>query len=94
MYEIPPGARTGTHRHIAEELLLVLEGSGIDDHDGSRASVGGRRPHLHPAHGRALHCNEGDRRARLVSVWSHHPANEFLGGFEHIADASGLAVAP
>jgi hypothetical protein len=21
-------------------------------------------------------------------VWSHHPANEFLGGFEHIADAS------
>ena len=34
------------------------------------------------------HANDGDDVVRLVSVWSHHPANEFLGGFEHIADAT------
>ena len=30
--EIPPGSRSGKHRHMAEEVLLVLEGSGYDLH--------------------------------------------------------------
>lgn len=30
--EIPPGARSGKHRHMAEEYLLVLEGRGYDLH--------------------------------------------------------------
>ncbi|HET9671660.1 MAG TPA: cupin domain-containing protein [Actinomycetota bacterium] len=88
VYEVPPGERTGTHRHIAEELLLVLQGSGVEEHDGSTHRFeAGDLICIPPmaAHARA---NDGDGLLRLVSVWSHHPANEFLGGFEHIADAS------
>lgn len=30
--EIPPGGRSGKHRHMAEEFLYVLEGTGYDLH--------------------------------------------------------------
>jgi quercetin dioxygenase-like cupin family protein len=32
MQEIPPGSRSGKHRHMAEECLFVLEGRGYDLH--------------------------------------------------------------
>ncbi len=32
MQVIPPGSRSGKHRHLAEEYLYVLEGSGYDVH--------------------------------------------------------------
>jgi quercetin dioxygenase-like cupin family protein len=32
MLIIPPGSRSGKHRHLAEECLYVLEGSGYDLH--------------------------------------------------------------
>jgi len=32
MQEIPPGSRSGKHRHMAEELFYVLEGKGYDLH--------------------------------------------------------------
>ena len=86
MYEIAPGGRTGAHRHIAEELLLVLEGSGVDEHDGSEHAWAAGDLICIPPMAAHLHANDGDVTARLVSVWSHHPANEYLGGFEHISD--------
>jgi len=88
MYEIAPGQRTGSHRHIAEELLLVLEGTGFEDHDGSTHAFEAGDLICVPPMAAHSHGNDGDDVVRLVSVWSHHPANEFLGGFEHIADAS------
>ena len=30
--EIPPGSRSGKHRHMAEEVLLIMEGRGYDLH--------------------------------------------------------------
>lgn len=30
--EIPPGSRSGKHRHMSEELVFVLEGHGYDHH--------------------------------------------------------------
>lgn len=30
--EIPPGSRSGKHRHMAEEYLFILEGKGYDLH--------------------------------------------------------------
>ena len=88
VYEIAPGERTGTHRHIAEELLLVLQGSGIEDHDGSTHRFEAGDLICVPPMAAHAHANDGDEVVRLASVWSHHPGNEFLGGFEHIADAS------
>lgn len=32
MQIIPPGSRSGKHRHLAEECLYVLEGTGYDQH--------------------------------------------------------------
>ncbi len=32
MQIIPPGSRSGKHRHLAEECLYVLEGKGYDQH--------------------------------------------------------------
>ena len=32
MQIIPPGSRSGKHRHLAEECLYVLEGAGYDQH--------------------------------------------------------------
>ncbi len=30
--EIPPGSRSGKHRHMAEEIIYILEGKGYDIH--------------------------------------------------------------
>jgi quercetin dioxygenase-like cupin family protein len=87
-YEIPPGQRTGRHRHIPEELLYVVSGSGHDLHDDSEYPWKAGDLICVPPMVEHQHVNDGAEPARLVSVWSHHPANEFLGGIQHIADAS------
>ncbi|MGH3452505.1 MAG: cupin domain-containing protein, partial [Haloechinothrix sp.] len=89
LYEIPYAGRSGAHRHIAEEILLVLEGSGHDIHDGSRHSWEAGDVICVPPMTAHQHVNDGDGAARLLTAWMHHPANEFLGGVEHIEDASG-----
>lgn len=32
MQELPPGGRSGKHRHMADEVLYILEGKGYDMH--------------------------------------------------------------
>jgi quercetin dioxygenase-like cupin family protein len=87
-YEIEPGHNTGKHRHIAEELLLVTAGSGHDVHDESEHPWKAGDLICIPPMTEHQHFSDGSEPARLVSVWSHHPANEFLGGIQHIEDAS------
>jgi quercetin dioxygenase-like cupin family protein len=87
-YQIAPGHRSGRHRHVAEELLLVVEGSGHDLHDGSEHAWEAGDLICVPAMTEHQHVNHGDGPATLVSVWTHHPTNEFLGGVEHLEDAS------
>lgn len=38
--EIPPGSRSGKHRHMAEEVLFILEGKGYDLHWDVEAEIG------------------------------------------------------
>jgi quercetin dioxygenase-like cupin family protein len=40
MQEIPPGSRSGKHRHMADEVLYVLEGRGYDLHWDSNLEIG------------------------------------------------------
>jgi quercetin dioxygenase-like cupin family protein len=40
--EIPPGGRSGKHRHMAEEFLFVLEGRGYDLHWDVHAQIADR----------------------------------------------------
>jgi quercetin dioxygenase-like cupin family protein len=93
-YRIDPGQRTGRHRHVAEELLLVVEGSGHDLHDGTEHAWEAGDLICVPAMTEHQHVNDGEGAATLVSVWAHHPANEFLGGVEHLEDASSWSPGP
>lgn len=87
-YQIDPGHGTGKHRHIAEELLLVTAGVGHDVHDDSEHPWKAGDLICIPPMVEHQHFNDGTEGARLISVWSHHPANEFLGGIQHIEDSS------
>jgi quercetin dioxygenase-like cupin family protein len=87
-YRIDAAERTGRHRHIAEELLYVVAGTGHDVHDGSEHPWKAGDLICIPPMTEHQHVNTGSEPARLISVWSHHPANEFLGGIEHVEDAS------
>ena len=57
MQVIPPGSRSGKHRHLAEECLYVLEGYGYDLHQDCDVEItdtysGSRRPKSSATSGR------------------------------------------
>jgi quercetin dioxygenase-like cupin family protein len=86
--EIAPGAHSGEHRHIFEELLLVVHGSGHDAHEGTKHAWERGDLICVPPMIAHRHVNDGREAARLVSVWPRQPGHEFLGGIEHLGDAS------
>lgn len=86
--EIAPGERSGEHRHIFEELLLVIAGRGYDIHESTKHAWEEGDLICIPPMIVHRHVNDGDKTARLVSVWPQQPGHEFLGGIEHLDDAS------
>src|SRR3954469_6939466 len=40
MQIIPPGSRSGRHRHLAEECVYVIEGKGYDLHEDCDVEIG------------------------------------------------------
>ena len=86
--EISPGERSGEHRHIFEELLLVVKGRGYDLHEGTRHRWEEGDLICVPPMISHQHVNDDQPAARLVSVWPRQPGHELLGGIEQIGDAS------
>lgn len=86
--EIGAGGRSGEHRHIFEELLLVVRGRGHDLHEGTRHPWEAGDLICVPPMITHRHVNDGSETARLVSVWPRQPGHEFLGGIEQMDDAS------
>jgi quercetin dioxygenase-like cupin family protein len=86
--EIAPGEQSGEHRHIFEELLLVVQGRGQDIHEGTAHAWEKGDLICVPPMIVHRHVNDGHETARLVSVWPRQAGHEFLGGIEHLADAS------
>jgi quercetin dioxygenase-like cupin family protein len=86
--EIAPAERSGEHRHIFEELLLVVKGRGHDLHEGTRHPWEAGDLICVPPMIAHQHVNDGADVARLISVWPQQPGNELLGGIEQIANAS------
>lgn len=85
--EIDPGGRTGMHRHLSEEQILVLEGSGYDLHDGERWDWKQGDLIVVPSGTAHQHFNTGGSRALLLhSVPSIYTFMD-LGGIEHLEDA-------
>jgi quercetin dioxygenase-like cupin family protein len=86
--EIAPGERSGEHRHIFEELLLVGKGRGYDLHEGTRHSWEAGDLICVPPMIVHQHVNDGNDTAQLISVWPQQPGHELLGGIEQIENAS------
>lgn len=85
---IDPGERSGEHRHIFEEMLLVLSGRGYDLHEGTQHRWEAGDLICVPPMLAHQHVNDGPESAQLISVWSRQPGHELLGGIEQIGDAS------
>jgi len=88
MQEIAPGERSGEHRHIFEELLLVVRGRGYDLQEGTRQAWEEGDLICVPPMIVHQHVNGGAEPALLVSVWPRQPGHELLGGIEQISNAS------
>jgi len=88
--EIEPNGHTGKHRHIFEEMIYVQEGKGHDVHEQTEYPWEAGDVICIPPMTAHQHFNDGSRPVRLVSTWSRQLAHEFLGGIEHISDASSL----
>ncbi|HTN69759.1 MAG TPA: cupin domain-containing protein [Methylomirabilota bacterium] len=86
--EIDPEECSGEHRHIFEELLLVVKGRGYDLHEGTKHRWEEGDLVCVPPMIIHRHVNDGKHTAHLVSVWSRQPGHELLGGVEQISDAS------
>ena len=86
--EIGPGERSGEHRHIFEELLLVIKGRGYDLHEGTQHCWEAGDLICIPPMTTHQHVNDGKTPAQLISVWPRQPGHELLGGIEQISNAS------
>jgi quercetin dioxygenase-like cupin family protein len=86
--EIAPGELSGEHRHIFEELVLVVKGRGYDVHEGTRHPWEAGDLICVPPMIAHRHANDGADVAQLVSVWPQQPGHELLGGIEQIGNAS------
>jgi quercetin dioxygenase-like cupin family protein len=86
--DIAPSERSGEHRHIFEELLLVVKGRGYDLHDGTQHRWAEGDLICVPPMIVHQHINDGKESAQLLSVWPQQPGHELLGGIEQISNAS------
>lgn len=93
LQDIPPGSRSGRHRHMAEEQIYVLEGEGYDIHDGERWPWQQGDLINIPPMAEHQHFNaEPDRRALLFSSMPSMCTDLGLGGIEQLEDAPEFQI--
>ena len=92
-HEIPPGSRSGRHRHVSEELVLVLEGKGYDIHDGERWNWEQGDLICIPGMTEHQHFNSGSDRVLLLNAMPATYINLGVGGIEQIEDAPEFSAA-
>lgn len=86
--ELPPGGRSGRHRHISEEVHFILEGRGYDIQDGVKWEWGEQDIVCIPVNTEHQHFNSDPKRsARFVSFQPRIYHYLGHGGFEHLEDA-------
>ena len=86
-YEIPAASRSGKHRHVAEELIYVLEGRGYDVHDGERWEWEQGDLICIPTMTAHQHFNLGKGAALLLGAMSSTYIMLGVGGIEQLEDA-------
>lgn len=60
MLVLPPGGRSGKHRHMAEELLYIVEGKGYDMHWDPEVEISDRYYFRNKAEGIRYDWDKGD----------------------------------
>lgn len=85
--EIPSRSRSGRHRHVAEELILVLRGSGYDIHDGERWDWKEGDLIAVPTMTEHQHFSTSDEPVLLLSATPSHYYSVGLGGIEQLENA-------
>ena len=92
MQEIPPGSRSGKHRHMTEEQVLVIEGRGHDIHDGTRWDWERGDLISIPAMTEHQHFNgDANNPGLLLSSMPSVGVALGLGGIEQLEDAPEFA---
>lgn len=90
LQEIPPGSRSGKHRHMSEELHLILKGKGYDIHDGVRYDWAEGDLVVIPVMTAHQHFNADPLKpAQFYAVQPRYYSSIFQGGFEQMEDAPG-----
>ena len=88
MQEIPPGSRSGKHRHMTEEQVLVIKGRGYDVHDGQRWDWETGDLVSIPAMAEHQHFNADENQpALLLSSMPSVGVALGMGGIEQLEDA-------
>ena len=88
MQEIPHGSRSGKHRHMTEEQVLVIEGRGYDVHDGKRWNWERGDLISIPAMEEHQHFNADENSpVLLLSSMPSVGVGLGLGGIEQLEDA-------
>ncbi|MBI2985396.1 MAG: cupin domain-containing protein [Deltaproteobacteria bacterium] len=86
-HEISAGSRSGRHRHVSEELALVLEGRGFDIHDGERWEWEQGDLICIPSMTAHQHFSLGSSRALLLCAMPCAYTNLGVGGIEQLEAA-------
>jgi len=92
LQELPPGGRSGKHRHLGDEAHFIIEGSGYEEIDGQRwdweANDAVAIPNL------STHQSfnaDPERPAKFLVYKSRTFEYGSFAGIEHLEDASPLA---
>lgn len=86
--EIPPGGRSGKHRHLSEEVHKILSGCGYDIQDGKRYDWNTEDIVAIPVNTVHQHFNTDPRYPALFVAFQSRLYNYIgHGGIEHIEDA-------
>lgn len=86
--EIPPGGRSGKHRHVGEEVHKILEGKGYDIHNGRKWDWDTEDVVIIPNNTTHQHFNADPKRpARFMAIQSRLYHYVGHGGIEHLEDA-------
>ncbi len=88
--EIPPGGSSGKHRHVSEELLKILDGTGYDIQDGVRWDWAKEDVVAIPTNVTHQHFNNDPNKPALFMSYQMR-LHQYIGhgGFEHFEDAPG-----
>jgi gentisate 1,2-dioxygenase len=90
LMEIPPGGRSGKHRHLGDELHFIIEGEGYEEIDGVRWDWAAQDMVAIPNLATHQSFNaSSEKPAKFLAYKSRTFDYASFAGIEHFEDASG-----